>query len=90
VQIIYGSVTSIDSFGAGVRGVTYEEKETRHIRTLPATDIVLAAGPWTSHVFPAAPIDAIRAYSVVIKAAVSPWAVFTEINLPKDFGRKTE
>jgi hypothetical protein len=39
-------------------------------------------------VFPEAPIDAIRAHSVVIKAEVSPWAVFTEIDLPKDFGRK--
>lgn len=87
VQIIYGSVTAIDSFDERVRGVTYEDKETRHIHTLPATDIVLAAGPWTSHVFPEAPIDAIRAHSVVIKADVSPWAVFTEIDLPKDFGR---
>ena len=70
-----------------MRGVTYEEKETRKICTLPATDVVVAAGPWTSHVFPEAPIDAIRAHSVVIKADVSPWAVFTEIDLPKDFGR---
>ncbi|PMD29182.1 FAD dependent oxidoreductase [Hyaloscypha variabilis F] len=90
VNIIYGSVTAIDSFDNAVKGVTYEEKGTRHIKTLPASDIVLAAGPWTSHVFPEAPIDAIRAHSVVIKADVSPWAVFTEIDLPKDFGRKTE
>jgi hypothetical protein len=27
---------------------------------------------------------------VVIKADVSPWAVFTEIDLPRDFGRKVE
>jgi glycine/D-amino acid oxidase-like deaminating enzyme len=87
VNVIYGSVTAIDSFGVGVRGVTYEDKETRKICKLPATDVVVAAGPWTSHVFPEAPIDAIRAHSVVIKADVSPWAVFTEIDLPKDFGR---
>jgi glycine/D-amino acid oxidase-like deaminating enzyme len=87
VNVIYGSVTAIDSFGVGVRGVTYEEKGTRKICTLPATDVVVAAGPWTSRVFPGAPIDAIRAHSVVIKADVSPWAVFTEIDLPKDFGR---
>lgn len=89
VQIILGSVTAIDYFGPnGVKGVTYEDKDTKHIHTLPASDVVLAAGPWTSHVFPEAPIDAIRAHSVVIKADVSPWAVFTEIDLPKDFGRK--
>jgi hypothetical protein len=89
VQIVLGSVTAIDYFGPnGVKGVTYEDKETKHIHTLPASDVILAAGPWTSHVFPEAPIDAIRAHSVVIKADVSPWAVFTEIDLPKDFGKK--
>jgi glycine/D-amino acid oxidase-like deaminating enzyme len=86
-KVIFGSVTAIDSFGDGVRGVTYEDKETKHIHTLPATDVILAAGPWTSHVYPEAPIDAMRAHSVVIKANVTPYAVFSEIDLPKDFGR---
>jgi glycine/D-amino acid oxidase-like deaminating enzyme len=87
-KIIFGSVTAIDDFGNAVKGVTYEDKETRHIHTLPATDVILAAGPWTSHVFPEAPIDAIRAHSVVIKADVTPYAAFSEIDLPKEFGRK--
>jgi len=85
VDIIFGSVTAIDYTGHGVKGVTYEDKETKHIHTLPATDVIVAAGPWSSHVFPDAPIDAIRAHSVVIEADVSPWAVFTDIELPKDF-----
>jgi glycine/D-amino acid oxidase-like deaminating enzyme len=89
-KVIFGSVTAIDYTGPhGVKGVTYEDKSTKHIHTLPATDIVLAAGPWTSHVFPDTPIDAIRAHSVVIKAEVTPYAVFSKINLPKDFGRTT-
>lgn len=87
VNVIYGSVTAIDSFGDGVRGVTYEDKGTKHIETLPATDVILSAGPWTSHVYPEAPIDAMRAHSVVIKADASNYAVFSEIDLPKDFGR---
>jgi glycine/D-amino acid oxidase-like deaminating enzyme len=87
-EVILGSVTAIDYTGThGVKGVTYEDKSTKHIHTLPATEIVLAAGPWTNHVFPDAPIDAIRAHSVVFKADVTPYAVFSEINLPKDFGR---
>ncbi|KAE8451795.1 hypothetical protein EG329_002635 [Mollisiaceae sp. DMI_Dod_QoI] len=86
-KVILGSVTAIDSFGDGVRGITYEDKETKHIHTLPATDVIIAAGPWTSHVYPVAPIDAMRAHSVVIKANVSNYAVFSEIDLPKDFGR---
>ncbi|KUJ19765.1 FAD dependent oxidoreductase [Mollisia scopiformis] len=86
-KIILGSVTAVDSFGDGVKGVTYEDKDTKHIHTLPATDVILAAGPWTSHVYPEAPIEAMRAHSVVIKADVTPYAVFSEIDLPKDFGR---
>lgn len=86
-NVILGSVTAIDHFGDEVKGVTYEDKETKHIHTLPATDVILAAGPWTSHVFPEAPVDALRAHSVVIKADVTPYAVFSEIDLPKDFGR---
>lgn len=88
-KVVLGSVTAIDYYGQhGVKGVTYEDKETKHIHTLPATDVILAAGPWTSHVFPEAPIEAMRAHSVVIKADVTPYAIFSEIDLPKDFGRK--
>ncbi|KAI9049346.1 hypothetical protein LZ554_007190 [Drepanopeziza brunnea f. sp. 'monogermtubi'] len=87
-RVILGAVTAIDYTGPhGVKGVTYEDKETKHIHTLPATDVILSAGPWTSHVFPEAPIEAMRAHSVVFEADVSPYAVFSEISLPKDFGR---
>ncbi|KAK0116393.1 hypothetical protein ONS95_013413 [Cadophora gregata] len=86
-KIILGSATSIDYAGpSGVKSVTYEDKETKDIHTLPATDVVLAAGPWTSQVFPEAPIEAVRAHSVVVEADVSPYAVFSEISLPKTFG----
>lgn len=87
-NIILGSATAIEyNREDGVKGVTYEDKETKQIHTLPATDVILAAGPWTSHVFPEAPIDAIRAHSVVIKADVTPYAIFSEIELPANFGR---
>jgi glycine/D-amino acid oxidase-like deaminating enzyme len=90
-SIIFGSVTAIDYTGPhGVKSVTYEDKETKKVHSLPATDVVLAAGPWTSHVFPEVPIEAMRAHSVTIKADVSPYAVFCEIELPKDFGRTNE
>lgn len=86
-KVILGSVTGIDSSGPdGVKSVTYSDKLTQETHTLPATDVILAAGPWTSHVFPAAPIEAMRAHSVTIKADVSPYAIFSEIELPKDFG----
>ncbi|PVH81592.1 FAD dependent oxidoreductase [Cadophora sp. DSE1049] len=86
-KVLLGSVTAIDYTGPhGVKSITYEDKETKHIHTLPATDVILAAGPWTSHVFPEAPIEAVRAHSVVVEADVSPYAVFSEITLPKGFG----
>lgn len=88
-EVILGKVTAID-YVDRVRGVTYEDKATKHVHTLKATDIVVAAGPWTSHVFPEAPIEAQRAHSVVVKADVSPYAIFSEIDLPKEFGRKDE
>lgn len=95
VKIIIGSVTAIDYTGNAVHGVTYETKTKdpsgnydHKIHTLPATDIVVSAGPWTSHVYPDAPISALRAHSVTVKAEVSPFAVFTEITLPSNFAGK--
>jgi glycine/D-amino acid oxidase-like deaminating enzyme len=84
-NIIFGSVTEIDYTGHGVKGVVYKDKETKEEKRLDATDVILAAGPWSANVFPDAPIEAMRAHSVVIEADVSPYAVFTEIELPKDF-----
>ncbi|CAG8978564.1 hypothetical protein HYALB_00010526 [Hymenoscyphus albidus] len=85
-EIILGSVTALDYKGVnGAQSVTYEDKITKEIHTIPATDIVVAAGPWTSTIFPEAPIEALRAHSIVIKADVSPYAVFTEIELPRNY-----
>ncbi|TAQ86654.1 hypothetical protein B7494_g5032 [Chlorociboria aeruginascens] len=87
-SIIFGSVTKIDyTAEQGVKSVVYEDKETKNIRTIEATDVIISAGPWTSRIFPPAPITALRAHSIVIKAEVSPYAVFTDIKLPKDFGK---
>ncbi|KAI9733496.1 MAG: hypothetical protein M1818_007244 [Claussenomyces sp. TS43310] len=89
-KVIIGSVTAIDYTNNEVRSVTYEDKATGEAHTIPATDVVISAGPWTSHVFPPAPIEAMRAHSVTIKADVTPYAIFSEIELPPDFGRTDE
>lgn len=88
-EVILGSVTNIEypSKADGVKSVTYVDKASRETHTIPATDVIVSAGPWTAHVFPEAPIEAMRAHSVVIKAEVAPYAIFSEITLPKDFGR---
>jgi len=83
-EIILGRATAIDYTGThGVKGVTYEEKATGNIETLHATEVVLAAGPWTTHIWPSLEMDAMRVHSVVVEAEVTPYALFTEIQLPK-------
>ncbi|KAL8741970.1 MAG: hypothetical protein Q9184_008319, partial [Pyrenodesmia sp. 2 TL-2023] len=48
VNIVLGAVSSIDTAnGEGVRSVTYEDKATEETHTLPATDVIVSAGPWT-------------------------------------------
>ena len=84
------SVSKINytSDGNAVESVTYTSDGKEE--TIPATDIVLSAGPWTRSVFPSAPIAALRAHSVTIKPSrpVSPYALFTHIKLPSGFGKQ--
>lgn len=67
-----------------VESVTYYVSATDQEVTIPATHTVLAAGPWTARLFPAAPITGLRAHSVTITpvSAVSGYALFTEITIP--------
>lgn len=71
--------------GQSVESITYTQNGES--QTLPATDIILAAGPWTKNVYPDAPIGAMRAHSVTIKPSrpVSAFALFTQIKLPSKF-----
>ncbi|KAJ4418486.1 hypothetical protein N0V82_005566 [Gnomoniopsis sp. IMI 355080] len=49
------------------------------------TDIIVTAGPWTGKLLPRSKIEGLRAHSVVYEANVSPYAVFTDIQLPGDY-----
>ncbi len=85
-KVILGAVRSMDYTGSRVHSVTYEDKASKEMYTIPATDVIISAGPWTSHVLPEAPIDAVRAHSVTIRADVTPYAIFSEIELPSSLG----
>ena len=89
VKVVLGSVTHISHPNNAVQSVTYKDKATSEIYTLPATDVIIAAGPWTRAIYPPAPISAMRAHSVTIRPSrpVSAYALFTDIILPADFGR---
>ncbi|CEJ59521.1 hypothetical protein PMG11_08143 [Penicillium brasilianum] len=86
-KIILGQVTDIARPGETVKSVTYTDKASGESRTIPATDVIVAAGPWTRSVLPEAPITATRAHSVVIEPAkpVSAYALFTNIEIPANF-----
>ncbi|KAK6075673.1 FAD dependent oxidoreductase [Seiridium cupressi] len=69
-----------------VEGVEYLDRSTNETKLLlGVTDIVVAAGPWTGRLVPSASVTGLRAHSVVFKADVTPYAVFTDISLPKDW-----
>jgi glycine/D-amino acid oxidase-like deaminating enzyme len=88
-QIVIGRVTGIGKEAAdGVKSVTYIDKASGKTHTIPATDVIVSAGPWTRAVFPEAPISATRAHSVVIRPSrsVSAYTLFTNIELPSGFG----
>lgn len=89
VKVVLGSVSRIEKPDNAVESVTYVDKATSQTHTIPATDVVISAGPWTKSVYPLAPIAALRAHSVTIRPSkpISAHAVFTEISLPPSFGR---
>ena len=88
-KIVLGSVSHIKDDGKSVRSVQYVDQATSSPTIIQATDILIAAGPWTKSLLPKIPVTAMRAHSVTIKPSktISPYAVFTEINLPSDFGK---
>jgi len=49
------------------------------------TDVIVTAGPWTGRLLPKSKVEGLRAHSVVLEADVSPYAVFTDIQLPSDY-----
>lgn len=82
-----GSLDSSSSKSArrkGVNTVVYVDNNNQTY-TLPASDIILAAGPWTARLYPSVPIRGLRAHSVTITPTepVSAYALFTKITVPQ-------
>lgn len=84
VKIILGSVKKINysQDGKKAESVTYEFKDTSGMHTLPATDVVIATGPWTKILYPAAPIQESRNHSIVVRPAnpTSAHVLFPELH----------
>ncbi|KAI2623406.1 FAD dependent oxidoreductase [Xylaria nigripes] len=76
-------VTNIGLRQGSVQSIEYIDRVTGSPRRmLGVTDVVVAAGPWTSKLLPQAKVEGLRAHSVVFEADVTPYAVFTNISLP--------
>ncbi|KAI1117305.1 FAD dependent oxidoreductase [Nemania sp. NC0429] len=76
-------VTKIGLSRGSVKTVEYIDRVTESPRTiLGVTDVVVAAGPWTSSLLPKTKVEGLRAHSVIFEADVTPYAVFTNISLP--------
>ncbi|KAH7073923.1 FAD dependent oxidoreductase [Paraphoma chrysanthemicola] len=92
VKIVYGSATSINQSDGAVKSVTYITKGSHDSHTLPASTVILTAGPWTRTIWKQSPISALRAHSVTIRPSnpVSAYALFTSIDLPRTNSRRSE
>lgn len=86
-KIVLGQVTEIARSDDAVESVTYTDQASGESHTIFATDVVVAAGPWTKSLLPEAPISAMRAHSVVIRPTrpVSAYTLFTNIEIPANF-----
>ena len=87
-ELVIGKATAIEYSGPrderAVSGVSYVD-EAGEKTTIPATTVIVSAGPWTSTLVPSAPISGTRAHSITIRPTrpVSAYALFTEISLPR-------
>jgi glycine/D-amino acid oxidase-like deaminating enzyme len=75
-----------DAKSHGVRNVEYEDRDTGKLHNIDGiTDVIVTAGPWTGKLLPRTRVEGLRAHSVVFEADVSPYAVFTDVQLPADY-----
>ncbi|KAH6626311.1 FAD dependent oxidoreductase [Chaetomium sp. MPI-SDFR-AT-0129] len=80
-------VTRIFNTGTNsVHSVAFEDRDTGLIENIDGvTDVIVAAGPWTGKLVPRTRVEGLRAHSVVFEAEVSPYAVFTDVQLPAEY-----
>lgn len=80
VRFVEGTVEAIEysSNRDKVQSLKYRDKQSGGEHRLDATDVILAAGPWTQSLLPEAPIVGERSHSVVIEPGrvVSPTIIF--------------
>ncbi len=83
-RIVLGSATSVNynQDGSQVTSVTFRPKNSSDSNELHASDVVIAAGPWTVKLLPGAPIHESRNHSIVVRPRepVSAYVLFPELH----------
>ncbi|KAI7595173.1 hypothetical protein KC346_g15477, partial [Hortaea werneckii] len=92
-QLIIGKANDIEySANDDDRSVTSVEYTTQNgsVQRLDATDVIVAAGPWTPRLLPQVQLQAPRGHSVVIKPTrpISPHVLFPTISPAAESGLK--
>ncbi|KIY63399.1 DAO-domain-containing protein [Cylindrobasidium torrendii FP15055 ss-10] len=93
VELVTGArVTAINHEGYRVTGVTCQDVTSGRAVDLPASRVIIAAGPWSPSLIPRLPISATRAHSITIQTVpgsnIAPYVLFTEITLTESGRRK--
>lgn len=84
--MLQAKVTKINHSKTALESIEYEDRTNGQTVALnDVTDVVVTAGPWTGKLLPGSKIDGLRAHSVVMEADISPYAVFTDIQLPNNW-----
>ena len=80
-RVIIGRATKINHSEDSKRVVSVAYVANGSTSEIEATDIVIAAGPWTTKIFPRAKILTPRGHSIVVKPSqnLSPYILFSKI-----------
>ncbi|KAI9695892.1 MAG: hypothetical protein M1836_006009 [Candelina mexicana] len=82
-KIILGSAMHVNynKDRNAVTSVTYRAKDTSEVSDIQASEVVIAAGPWTTRLLPEAPIKESRNHSIVVRPSkpVSAYVLFPEL-----------
>ena len=67
--VIQGTAVGINLAEGGVQveSVSYRPRQQFECRLLPVTDLVVAAGPWTSTIMPLASVSGAKSHSIVLR-----------------------
>ena len=85
-NIVYGSASHLEYNANGKKIASVAYIQNGESQSLAATDVVMAAGPWTSRLVPSIHLEAPRGHSVVVQPSrsLTPHVLFPEILPPED------